>query len=263
MKPRICIRLFDRLAVHCGDRELLLPPSLDAREILSYLIVNRRASVPRETLATLISPNSRTERSRKALRQALWRLRDSLSTDRYECASRVLSFGNGWVQFTPDTDVWVDVDAFEQALSRSPRDGPPVSPEPGRLSRAVDLYKGDLLQGWDQQWCLEERERLRQMFFETLDLLIAHCISSGDVNAGVGYANRALRSDPARECTHRALMCLYVLAGDRAAAIHQYERCVEALRDDLGMEPDEETQELEREIRAGRRGFRSAIARRL
>jgi DNA-binding SARP family transcriptional activator len=46
-------------------------------------------------------------------------------------------------------------------------------------------------------------------------------------------------------------MLLYCLAGDRASALHQYERCRDALKRELGMEPDDDTKALERNIRAG------------
>ena len=72
MEPKVAIRLFDHLSVHCGDRELLLHSSSHAKEILCYLIVKRRGSVTRDTLAGLIASNSPDEKARKVLRQALW-----------------------------------------------------------------------------------------------------------------------------------------------------------------------------------------------
>jgi len=255
MKPRISIRLFDRLAVHCGDRELRLPPSRDAQEILCYLIVNRRASVPRETLAGLISSSSRTKRSKRALRQALWRLRDSLRMGACSFADRVLRPGSGWVQFVSDPEVWVDVDEFERASAHRK---PALLPEDlDRLAKAVDLYRGDLLQSSYQQWCLDERERLRQIYLNSLDSLVVHCEASGDLEGGMTYANRALRADPTSERAYRALMRLYLALGDRTSAMRCYERCVRTLHDELGVEPDSETRKLENVIRSGNCARRS------
>ena len=58
-----------------------------------------------------------------------------------------------------------------------------------------------------------------------------------------------LREDRARERTHRRLMRLYYLAGDRTGALRQYERCAAALRQELDVEPSRRTSELERRIR--------------
>jgi DNA-binding SARP family transcriptional activator len=256
MKPRISIRLFGKFSLRCSDQELLAHVSKGAREILGYLVVHRSAPVPRETLAGLVAPNASLERSRKALRQALWSLRSHLVGDDGMDASHILEISDGWIQLRPDA-VWLDVREFEHmAVRRTPVERTDLIPlDPTRLAQSIELYRGDLLQGWYQDWCLEERERLRQIYLETLDALVAVCESNRDVNAGVAYCIRALHSDPARECTHRSLMRLYCLSGDRASAIRQYERCVEALRAELGVEPEAETKDLDRAIRAGSRAL--------
>ena len=259
MKPRIVIRLFDRLSVRGGDQELLQRSSRNAKELFCYLIVGRRSSVPRESLAALIAGKLSAKKSKKALRQALWHLRHGLVIHGVKCVDRVLTFGDGWVQFTPDGNVRVDILEFEQAVDRS------IGTEDGRsvdtkgLRDALEVYRGGLLQGWYQEWCLEERERLRQLYLRALDALIADCEFNHEVSAGVAYAGQALHADPARECTHRALMRLYRLAGDRASAIHQYQRCKEAHREELDVEPDGETRALEREIRAGKHPVAPAV----
>ena len=252
MRSKITIRLFGKFSVHCGDRELLVHSSARAKEILCYLTVNRRAPVPRETLASVISGNSSTERSRKHLRQALWQLRADLSEGGDPGCARILNVADGWAELFMDDHVWIDVNEFERAAGIPAESNPSLRSRDMRLlQQAVGLYRGELLQGWYQEWCLSERERLKQIYLKVIDELMSHFEASGNVEAGVGYATLALRSDPARECTHRSLMRLYCLAGDRASAIHQYERCIDALRTELGIEPDDETRELERQIRGG------------
>jgi DNA-binding SARP family transcriptional activator len=253
MKPRITIRLFGRFSVRRGDQELLIRSSSKAKEILAYLAVNRRAPVPRETLANLIAPDSSEEKSRKALRQALWQLREGLAGGGDGDGPRTLNVDSHWAQVAPGNQVWIDVHEFERS-SRIPAERQEGLRSPGdveSLRHAVQLYRGELLQGWYREWCLTERERLKQIYLEALDRLLAHLEADHNVESGVAYATLALRADPARECTHRALMRLYCIAGDRASAIRQYERCVEILHAELGMRPDDETQALERSIRAG------------
>ena len=58
-----------------------------------------------------------------------------------------------------------------------------------------------------------------------------------------------LRYDRARERTHRQLMRLLYMSGDRTGALRQYERCVSALREELGVQPDKLTLALYEEIR--------------
>jgi len=253
MKSRITIRLFGRVSVRCGKDDVLYRSATNAKEILAYLALNRRAPVPRETLAQLITRETSVDRSKKALRQALWQIRADLSRRNPEDA-RVLSVDGGWVELVMDDRVWLDVAEFEKAAGPpAPTDERAFPPRDVRqLVQAAELYRGELLQGWYQDWCLEERERLRRIYLEVLDKLFAHFEGEHNVDAGVAYAQLTLRTDPARECTHRGLMRLYRLSGDRASALRQYERCVELLQSELGVGPEEETRALEREIRAGR-----------
>ena len=119
------------------------------------------------------------------------------------------------------------------------------------LRLAVQLYRGDLLEGSYQDWCLYERERLQNIYLAMLDKLSGYCEASGEYEQGQDYSTRILRHDPARECTHRRLMRLQYLAGDRSAALRQYVRCVTVLEDELGVKPDRQTVALYDEIRSG------------
>jgi DNA-binding SARP family transcriptional activator len=65
-----------------------------------------------------------------------------------------------------------------------------------------------------------------------------------------GYGAIILRYDPARERTHRQLMHLYSLAGDRTSALRQFERCAHALKQELGVKPERKTVELYERIKS-------------
>jgi DNA-binding SARP family transcriptional activator len=240
MRPRIAIRLFGRLSFQCDDKELLRHASRKAQEIFCYLVIHRRGPVPRDRLATLISKARTQTRSAKALRHALWQLNASLCPDRQPGMERVIRAEGDWVQFVIDESVSLDIAEFEAAAKN-----------PECKAQAVALYADELLHGWDQDWCHEERERLRQIYLGTLDSLVEASESQRDAQPGVAYAMLALHNDPTRECTHRALMRLFWAQGDRKSAMLQYQRCKDALRTGLGVEPDDETQDLARRIRAG------------
>jgi DNA-binding SARP family transcriptional activator len=66
----------------------------------------------------------------------------------------------------------------------------------------------------------------------------------------LAYGAEILRRDRAYERTHRQMMRLHFMAGDRTQAIHQYERCKNALREELDVAPSQRTQELYEQIRA-------------
>jgi DNA-binding SARP family transcriptional activator len=88
------------------------------------------------------------------------------------------------------------------------------------------------------------------MFLCLGDLAMSGCLVASERPEGVRLGFDILRHDPAREGTHRSLMRLHALAGDRTAALRQFERCVAALREELGVPPSRRTRELAESIRA-------------
>lgn len=246
------IQLFGKFTVSCDGRELAGLEAGKAQELLCYLLVNRERPHPRETLAGLLWGDASTERSKKYLRQALWHLQGVLDAGGGESSRTILRAEHDWVQLDERAEVWLDVGDFERAFdaARGER-GKGLSDDGAEeLRGAVRLYRGDLLEGWYQDWCLFERERLQNMYLLMLDKLMGHCEAREDYEAGQHFGGLILRHDRAREGAHRRLMRLHHRAGDRTAALRQYERCVAALREELGVAPDRQTVALYREIRA-------------
>ena len=248
------IRLFGKLEVlRVGQ----LLPGLDVRktqELFCYLLLNRQRLHPREALADLICADCPSAQSRKGLRQALWQLQAAFNGQDTLAAGSPLLVEAEWVGLNPAADLWIDVAQFEQAFEAArgtPGDNLTATCAHA-LQGAVDLYRSDLLEGWYADWCLFERERLQRMYLGMLDKLMAYGEARHEYELALDYGSRSLAYDRAVERTHQRLMRLHYLAGDRAAALRQYERCVEALHAELGVRPARRTVLLNEQIRADR-----------
>lgn len=251
--PARRFQLFGKFSVY---RDAELVKGLDGgkeRELLSYLLVRRDRCHPREALGSLLWGDTSTEKSRKYLRQALWRVQTVLEDDR-SSGPPLLSIAHDWVQLNLQSDVTLDVALLEQAFAAthgiSGRDLDCSKAD--MLKSAVDLYKGDLLEGSYQDWCLFERERLQNIYLSILEKLLIYSKKHGEYEAGQVYGSTILRFDRARESTHRHLMHLCYMAGDRTGALRQYERCARALEEELGVKPQKSTIALNEQIRADR-----------
>jgi DNA-binding SARP family transcriptional activator len=165
----------------------------------------------------------------------------------------VFFIDNDWIQINISRDFWLDVAEFEKVFQLVK--GKKVQELSSRyvkmLEYAISLYQGDLLEGCYQDWCIFERERFQTMHLILLDKLVQFCELHQNYEAGLTYGLEILRQDHAYERTHRQLMRLYLMAGNRSQALHQYERCVVALREELGVEPSERTKHLYQQIRLG------------
>jgi len=248
------IYLFGKLQVQLGDRVLDTLNTRKVQELFVYLLLHGQRLHCREVLAALLWDKSTTTQSLKYLRQTLWQLQTALDSNPATDQAGLLLIDSEWIGLNSQADVWLDTAAFEKAFAcvQGLRRGRALDPECVQaLQNAVEFYRGDLLEGWYQDWCLYERERLQNLYLAMLDNLMDYCESQHDYQTGVNYGLRILRHDQARERTHRQLMRLYYLADDRTAALRQYECCVAALNEELGVEPAQSTVTLYNQIRAG------------
>ena len=74
---------------------------------------------------------------------------------------------------------------------------------------------------------------------------------AGDYPTAIRVIAPLLTRDPTDETAHRELMRLYALSGQRHEALRQYQRCVDALNDELDVSPDAATEALYAQILNG------------
>ena len=247
------ILLFGKFSARVNEQTVDGLDSCKVQELFCYLLLHRNRPHPRETLAGLLWSDSRTAQSKKYLRQTLWQLQTAFDS-LLDKKSRLLLVDSDWVQVNPHADLWIDVATFEQnfALAQS-RSSPEADNDKVRaLQNAIHLYRGDLLEGCYQDWCLYKREQLQSTYLSILHKLMICCEARQEYEAGVTYGKLILSYDCAREQTHRRLMRLFYLAGDRTEALRQYERCTLALKRELSVGPSRRTRALYEQIRADR-----------
>lgn len=247
----LSIHLFGRLDLQCGNTVFSEQyNNAKSLELFCYLLLHRDRPHSREALAALLWNDASATLTRKYLRKALWHLQHTLKQQDVE--TPILIVETDWLHFNPAASIWLDVVAFEQTyLATQTIPGHALDAETAdRLQTALNLYRGNLLEGWYQDWCLYERARLQDMYFMMLHKYIVYCDVCGDYETGIAYGLQLLRHDQANELAHRCLMRLHYLRGDRSAAIHQYQRCVATLARELDLKPTKRTVELFEKIRA-------------
>jgi serine/threonine-protein kinase len=192
----------------------------------------------RDVLVGLFWPELDQDRARAALRKSLHFLRQSLGEDVLQ------NRGDESVGLDPDL-IRVDVRAFRVAL------------EAGEFETALEIYRGDFLEGFFlsgcpefEEWVEGERRRLRERASGAAWSLAHQLLGAGRVNDGERAAQRALTLVPTDESEARRFFLALAGAGDRAAAVHFFERFAEGIRRELDLEPSPETLAALEEIRS-------------
>ena len=182
-------------------------------------------------LAARFWPDVLDESARTSLRSALAALRRSLGpeADRYLLATRERAGLTDHVE----TDV-AEFDLLRRA---------------DRLEEALELWRGDLLSGLDDDWVLVARDEWRQKVGAVLGELATRAQNAGDLHAALAHTRRIVALDPLSEEAQRALMSRLAATGDRAAALVAYNRYADRLRAELRIAPSPITRALAEELR--------------
>ncbi len=130
--------------------------------------------------------------------------------------------------------MWCDAAAFEEAL------------EAGDPEKSVELYRGDLLEGFFiaeasefENWLAAERQRLAERYAEALRLLAERAEQARDFGGAVVWWKRLVAKDPYNSRYVISLMDAMAAAGDRGNALQLAQEHERLLREELGVEPDE------------------------
>lgn len=212
------------------DGAPLVLPRRKVELLLAYLLLHPEPQT-RDHLATLFWGDSSDAQARHSLRTALATVRKAIAAD-------LLLTDREQVQRNPDFPCWVDLDdllALATELDTVAVDA---------LLAKLSLWQSDLLAGFYADWLLLDREHFRERLLK-LCLQVTQALRARSEYAGaIAVAQQVLAHDPANEHAHQHLMFCYMAAGDRPAALRQYELCERALRDDLDVLPLPETTAL-------------------
>ena len=218
-----------------------------AERLVHYLLVKRGSLVPDDLLLEAFWPDTAHESARRSLKVAVSCARAVLDVP--DAPSAIVST-QGTLGLRLRAGDSVDVDLFEHAA----REG--LAGEGGErrrlLERAAGLWTGEPLpEERYSDWAIAWRESLLARYADVLRGLVGACHEEGDHAAATQAARSLVEVDGLDESAHRDLIRAYARSGRRAHALRQYLVCRRILVDELGMEPGEETSDLQRRVLAG------------
>lgn len=240
------IHLFGAVQIihNSGSPEAQATPK--AQALLAYLLLQGPRYHPRERLADIFWGEYAPGRARGCLSTTLWRLRRALEPKDILSGTYLITTANDEIGFNWESDHWLDVIAFEKQVNgvlRQPIHSVQTT-HIQALEKTLQLYKGDLLAGFYEDWAIQEQERLRARYLDGLEYLMRYYQQHGLYKQSLRYGQKVLAHEPTHEAIHRQLMRIYLASGQRALAVKQYETCCEILARELDLPPMEETQLL-------------------
>lgn len=216
------------------------------RRLFAYLLLQNYRPQPRELLAELFWGDQSEERAHKCLNTALWRLRTVLELEGIHKDAYLVNPHPGEIAFNRESQHWLDLVVFEETARRllSKSVDEISSSDEQDFQRLQQLYRGDLLESFYDDWALRAREYIRKLYLDSLSVYMGYEQRHGHLSAAIEKGLQILDMDPLREEIHRDVMRLYLTLGQRTLAIRQYQICADLLERELGILPLSETQQL-------------------
>jgi predicted ATPase len=212
-------------------------PRRRARALL-YRLAAGMQPVSREQLALELWPEVPESQARRSLSLLMTHVKHSLPIPQALLAS------TEHLRLDPAL-VHSDVPSFSSALS-SLADFEQVEAQ-------VNAYRGSFLEGFFlpgcpefECWQTDQQRLLEHLYRQGLQVLTASLRVHHKYIQAITYAQRCLQLDPLNEQLHRQLIEIFAAAGDRSAALRQYQECARLLSHELGLEPSPETQSIVR-----------------
>lgn len=230
---------FGGLELHGNGLSIHHFPTHHVEELLGYLLLNQKKPCGRDSLIELLWRNEVSESVRGRLNTVLWRLRGLFRQLGFSAQSFLVSTRD-LIVFDPTVPLQFDVDNFEHHL-RAAYAAAEDTTKACELTKAIDLYQGDLYEGVFTDWCLVERERLARMHLQALGELMYCFVRQNAYQGAIEVGQTILNEDPLREEIHRVLIYCYGRLGYRAEAAAQFKLCTDNLMSELQVFPMPDT----------------------
>lgn len=203
--------------------------------LLALLALRPGRPVNRSWLAGTLWPTSEERQALENLRHDLVVLRKALGAERIRAPSR-----DGLVLDL--TDASCDASDFDAAIEKG---------DDGSLRRALDLYKGPLLEGCQTEWIFADRESRAEQCLNACETLARRAAEQGEHDMAVQLLRRAEGMDSLRDSVARHLMESLVAIGEPGLATQAYRNLRRRLLEELNTSPDGATTRLFQQIRSG------------
>jgi len=149
---------------------------------------------------------------------------------------------DGTYQFVVPS-AWIDIEEARTAIDRAEgaARGKSLSDAWASANVAAAITRQPFLPDDEHPWVQHQRAQLQRVWRRALLVLSAASLRNGEHELAVQHAAEVLAAEPFDEMACQALMRAHDAAGNRAEALRVYANCRKLFRNELGVEPSEQT----------------------
>jgi DNA-binding SARP family transcriptional activator/predicted negative regulator of RcsB-dependent stress response len=239
--PLLKVYTLGRFAVYRGEQ---LMDDADwqrqkAKKMFKLLLMARQRQLPGEQVMEALWPDKTQSAARNNFHRTLFVLRRALQpTLTGGNTSDYIKYDGELLRLQPDVVAWVDIEAFQQLVSRARE----ARHDLAHYRAALELYTGDFMpdDAYDD-WATHWRAKFQHVYADVLRQVVALHFERNESLPAIEGLEALLRIEPDNEGTLRDLMRLYSQTGQRYKALQRYQQLRHFLHTELGLEPATQT----------------------
>ncbi|UFJ43099.1 ATP-dependent transcriptional regulator [Brevibacillus humidisoli] len=234
------IQTLGQFRVWLGDQELSEKAWQrgKAKQLFKLLLTKRHQLLAREEIFRHIWAESDEETASRDFKVALNALVKALEPNREARSHSFFIQRQGSAYgFHLASGCQIDAEEFERLVSAGLTD-PNAEKAAALLEKGLAYYNGEYLPTCRyDDWCIEERERLHVLYLRSAEKLAQSYVALKRYDDSIRWCESILREDDCWEEAYRLLMYCYYRKNNRAQSLKWYKKCVQKLREQLGVEP--------------------------
>ncbi|HEU5376985.1 MAG TPA: BTAD domain-containing putative transcriptional regulator [Ktedonobacteraceae bacterium] len=210
---------------------------------LFFLLLEHGRPMRRDQIALALWPDSGHEQSDSTVRTAIYYVRKALGEESIVFQAGLYSLN---LSAMGENGSWYDVSIFHERYDKAKEALEEENDDAAYadLTHIIDLYSGDYVQSFYNDWCMFHRDKLRQMYTDARHQLALIAWRNEQVEVSLQHWQHLLTLDSCNEKAHYGIIRCYLRQGQRDLALKQYQRCKQNLQETLQATPGAALQRL-------------------
>lgn len=237
----LSINLLGPIEIIRDPRRPLLPDAWStrrARDILCFVAARRQHRASKDLIIDTFWGETDPTVVERNFHPTVSHIRKALNSNQ-TLKQNLLLYRDGDYLLNPDFACRIDIEEFDRLVAEGEGHRRKRQFEQCRqcYQSAVELYRGEFMQGSYDDWVAEQRSYYRKQYLQLIESLARVAQNVGDWFKSIQLAHQILRDDPFREDIHCLLMRAHAALGNKSAVREQFENLKLLLQNELGVEP--------------------------
>jgi LuxR family maltose regulon positive regulatory protein len=226
-----------------------------ARDIFCYIATSKHRRVPKDVLIEEFWRDDDPATVEKNFHPTISHIRKALNS-RQAFKQNFVVFRDGAYLLNPELSYSIDSEEFEYHIAEAEKAKREKNGRRFRenLEAAYGAYRGEFMSGVYDEWADERRGFYVEQAARVISALAKLSLAEKRWADTLKFAGEALRDDPYREDMHRLSMKALAAQGKPAAVTKHFENLKKLLKDELGIEPSNETRRIYNELETQAKG---------